>query len=910
MYSNKILCLSRAFIWTILTFFALNISATNATASDECTSEFASGLQTSEEVVSFLRNHTVYDCLYDFGWDFSDLLIDFFSEKNVLAVLKEIETIAPQFDGSSTLNIHTLLYYIRLAYYHEFYEEDILGEYSDKVAQANIAAAKVLSANPRLLDETEDAGRVLETWIITIDDPDVAYEFIPIVKTVLSRFTLDLLMIDPQEDAVYNAISLIYRGRNDSLFLEAIEYDYELVEIMANLARRSWLWGTEFDYIARNGVIAMQWLNNQETLIPLILETTQSFTKLFEPFTLIYIRLVSTIEHLDDNNCEEYIDNRGKELCATQIKYELHDMLLPYQYTFFDGEIEVYTALNEGVVRLLYQAMKEIRAQFFRLTQHDTPVEGDTNDVLKIKVFGTRSDYKNFQGFLHNTRTTNGGTYIESPDDFEGNPDYGTFYTFQRTPIESDFTLEELFRHEYVHYLCARFLVEGDFNSAPIDNTDRIAWFGEGIAEYLAWSTSREGVKTQLLNVKDILEDSVRMSVKEIVESQYGTGFDYYSYGALLIEFLSEERPGLFKQIISLIRETKPEEFVKQIDEIGADEQIQIEFDLFLDEKIDKIDNLERPHTERIHPDSLRISNSKIIQFILNIITRWGLSCEQVYSNSVAEVQCQGPMHPGRTNQVLNSGLERLATLLRINNFQDFTCYNIEERSQTYCSGPLRSTSTAYDEDADGYPNSIDEFPSDNRGWQDLNGNGVLDLDEMPDADEDNLPDGYEVAHYMNPMDPLDAQLDVDADLVSTLDEYLHNSDPLDNSSKIVSGDLYFVRIENNSISPQQNSEKSISIQYYFSSAGTNDEPYKNLTLRYKSSRALKLERSSGVTQTSDTEGELVYTDDRRSSRANIIFTPLEAGEYEITFTVSVDEFIDADLSNNQQTLQINVLAE
>ena len=65
-------------------------------------------------------------------------------------------------------------------------------------------------------------------------------------------------------------------------------------------------------------------------------------------------------------------------------------------------------------------------------------------------IYGSRAEYQAYQGFLYGLSTSNGGIYIEP---------WGTFFTYQRTPQESN-TLEELFRHEYVD-LVARHLIEG-----------------------------------------------------------------------------------------------------------------------------------------------------------------------------------------------------------------------------------------------------------------------------------------------------------------------------------------------------------------------------------------------------------------------------------------------------------------
>ena len=67
------------------------------------------------------------------------------------------------------------------------------------------------------------------------------------------------------------------------------------------------------------------------------------------------------------------------------------------------------------------------------------PLEsGHADDVLTMVIYNSPDEYQ-FNRQLYGYETNNGGIYIEGT---------GTFFTYERTPQQSIYSLEELFRHE------------------------------------------------------------------------------------------------------------------------------------------------------------------------------------------------------------------------------------------------------------------------------------------------------------------------------------------------------------------------------------------------------------------------------------------------------------------------------
>ncbi|MGD8522671.1 MAG: fibronectin type III domain-containing protein, partial [Desulfobacterales bacterium] len=80
------------------------------------------------------------------------------------------------------------------------------------------------------------------------------------------------------------------------------------------------------------------------------------------------------------------------------------------------------------------------------------------------------------------------------------------------------------------------------------------------------------------------------------------------------------------------------------------------------------------------------------------------------------------------------------------------------------------------DMDGDGFPDNVDDFPTDPTEWLDTDGDGIgNNADE--DDDDDGMPDAWEIEFELNPLVD-DAAEDPDGDGISNLEEYLGETDP------------------------------------------------------------------------------------------------------------------------------------
>ena len=270
-------------------------------------------------------------------------------------------------------------------------------------------------------------------------------------------------------------------------------------------------------------------------------------------------------------------------------KEELLQKYLPNIYTFDDGSLIIRTGdrISKEKVERLYWASKEVAAQYFRYINRDKPLEeGNPDDILTIVIYNDPEEYK-MNEEIYGYSTNNGGLYIEG---------IGTLFTYDRTPDQSRFSLEELFRHEFTHYLQGRYAVPGMWGQLEIYKDDRLTWFEEGAAEFFAGST-----RTSILPRKSIIgniisaEAASRYDFKQTLESKYSSGFDFYNYACVAIDFILNEHFDIYYNLSQYIKNNHVEGYDAYMEKIKKDPNLKDEFKAYMDQRINQYESLSAP---------------------------------------------------------------------------------------------------------------------------------------------------------------------------------------------------------------------------------------------------------------------------------------------------------------------------
>ncbi|MFP3989677.1 collagenase [Streptomyces sp. E11-3] len=571
-----------------------------------CTLDGVTGLS-PEQFADFLADQAVTadGCLRELIWTWDQRLAPVMSKAHVQAVAQRVSQLADAHDGKNGSNLLEMFTYLHAVAYHDFSRDEI--DLTDpRTVAALRGAIDAFGSAARTFDVTKTNAETLREALYTGSMPGLRQHQLPLVIRVLA--TMDATHPDTALDASWAgsalaALSLnylgIYPGNRDTAFHAAVAADASYRAAFKAFADHTHLKDTANAWVVRDALSEYGRMGQIDGLSSEIIAglgglldtTTRNFGEGSAPWAKVATWLGFFDACAQYNVCKDDIERR----------------IFPHTYTYDNGGIKVRTALDRDTVDQLYYASKQVKAQFHRVIGTQKPLAGDPNSTLTTVLYASRADYENYHPLLTGMDTNNGGIYIERG---------ATFYTYQRrVPQDSRLTLEELFRHEYTHYLNGRWAVPGFFGEGAWYEGDRTTAMDEGTAEFFDGATRGEGIKVRKSLVDSIIADTAdggpRMTVNQLLHATYeGDGFRFYSYAGTFFEFLWGERPSLIQEMYGYLRADDPAGFDAWRARLGKDAGLQRAYDAFLDEQIANADDLFVPDTTYTPVAQLRDSTA------------------------------------------------------------------------------------------------------------------------------------------------------------------------------------------------------------------------------------------------------------------------------------------------------------
>lgn len=653
-------------------------SMATSTSGRSCSSADLIGLS-SQDLVSYLISSTD-SCIYYF-WSFNSDIGATITDSNLQFVANEITSLSSNYQGDNSQGMHQLLFFMRVSWYHEYAQSSVT--YTQQTFDSTQLAAMSMEGSQHILDGSDDARKILRQLVILADTAGFAHEFIPLYQTILDTFIVQTTM-----DQYYSGSTVYSVFYSIARTVDRPEFNAHqgLPNLLARVAEITLDAGDIL--IPNDDVWAVNWAiwslgRVAYTDAPDLYSVGCQYVidaenHHYDPqdYNLPFLWALNVLESFYGTDCV----NPDNDLSLDELLSDIEAQMFPNTFYFDNERIIVKTPLGYEDVEPLYYALKEVFSQFFRLSESKQPVADDPNYVVEIIIYGTKEEYRQYQPLLYGTSSNNGGIYIEQ---------WGQIFTFEREPSESIYTLEELIKHEYAHYLVGRHLVYGDWGDGDFYDDDRITWFNEGLAEYLAGSTKRDGVLLRESVMNLINNDgNSRLTVQQIVDSTYNSGFKYYRYANLLIDFLVENQDWIVRDLMECMYLDDVICYDNVVNQLLSQPDLEIEYQAHIDDALLLLSSYGPPEAEYVYHEDLNIVETYYVENRIRE-SRYGYDAECDYNikTSLTRYRCIGTFHLNETtyqttdkswsefNSRLDGMMNSMADNEDINNLEDAVCW-------------------------------------------------------------------------------------------------------------------------------------------------------------------------------------------------------------------------------------------
>lgn len=516
-------------------------------------------------------------------------------EARVNAIIKTLEDRGATYTATDDKGIPTLVEVLRSGFYLAYYNDSLSHLYDRAYREKCIPAMISIQKNPNFKIGESGQNNVILSLGMLIGNSACNVEVINNCVPILNQFnsSLDANLKDYSKT---NAVFQITKG---------IEYDLNSYLYNSNTTADKSPWFSKVDgYIdaVTNFAILTNVTDDNDWLINAGMYYCAKLSNFHSNSTNIQKKLDScleiypylSIQYFDAVDFISYYFNGklvdGTVLDINKIREEGKSHYLPNVYTFEDSSMVIRTGdkVTKEKVQRLYWASKEVKAQFHRVIGNDNELEkGNPDDVLTMVLYNSPKEYKLNQP-LYGYSTDNGGMYIEGD---------GTFFTYERTPEESIFSLEELFRHEYCHYLQGRYMVPGMWGTGDFyQGKDwRLTWFEEGSAEFFAGSTRDNDVLPRKSQVSGLATNPAeRFSTDKLLHSKYGS-WDFYYYGFAFCDYMYNNRLDIFNNLVDNIISNNVSGYDSYIETLSKSTTVDQGYQTHMQNLVDKYDSLTVP---------------------------------------------------------------------------------------------------------------------------------------------------------------------------------------------------------------------------------------------------------------------------------------------------------------------------
>ncbi|KAF7773965.1 microbial collagenase [Pseudoalteromonas citrea] len=459
-----------------------------------------------------------------------------FNSDKMFAAANRAKALSVTYSGLGSSELEALFLFIRAGYYVEFYNDGV--QFSDWLKPAVKNAIDAFVNNNHFYDNNDAHGQLLKEVITTMDSSEQQDVYLPVIKQWLSRFDQNYAGVRNMHRAINGIFTVLYRGQWNDNFKGLVKSDTQLVQLLSEFTKQTWLIGADAEYLMVNAAGELARLKAYKDT-PIQTNVDTALIQLFSTYKsfgygdAIWLNAADVATYYAD--CSQF------SICGFEAQLTSQALSQTYQCSDTVKIRSQDMTPAQHVSACSTMAMEETRFHT-RLATANTPVADDNNTFLQVNIFNSSDDYKKYAKAIFKIDTNNGGMYLEGDPSKVGNQ--ANFIAYEATYAKPDHFVWNL-EHEYVHYLDGRFDLYGDFN-AP---TEAIVWWSEGVAEYIANLNDNQAAI-------DTIKDGSTYSLAQIFATTYA-GFDQdriYRWGYLAVRFMFERHNDELNAMLSHTR--------------------------------------------------------------------------------------------------------------------------------------------------------------------------------------------------------------------------------------------------------------------------------------------------------------------------------------------------------------------
>ncbi|WP_051303080.1 M9 family metallopeptidase [Psychromonas aquimarina] len=506
---------------------------------------------TGNALFNFIQN-TSAECISELYRRNDDTAVTVYQADKVIDIAQRAKNIAETYDSASNDGMYKLFYFLRGAFYVEHNSSQLT--YKDqRVNKAMLALLETYSRNPHFSDITPTQGDTMTEYFTAWDSSKNYMQSSRSITRYLNDFSPEHLAEWSHRGALTKALTTLYRAGWDAAYTKAAEDHSALRAALLKVANSEYIYNSEYNYQASDALKEyarfleyQQYWGLSEALKTEINKGIVDFMSRFERNTKLWIKAAGSLETYNPGQCEQF------NICGW--KEQLKKQVLSIHYTCSDTIKINAQDMTQSELQQSCEQISEEESLFHKLLNTgNQPVNDDLNRDLEINIFNSGDDYKSYAGTLFGISTDNGGMYLEGDPSVEGNQ--ARFIAHEATWLD-DILVWNL-RHEYIHYLDARFNMYGPFNYFKT-NFDKVVWWSEGLAEYISHQNRYDEAVE--------IGQQRRYKLSEIFNNNYSSGEErVYRWGYLAVRFLFEMSPESVTELMQYGREGDVDGWVNYI---------------------------------------------------------------------------------------------------------------------------------------------------------------------------------------------------------------------------------------------------------------------------------------------------------------------------------------------------------